>query len=132
MSIVEPTLSLTGWVRDPSARLAKAFVYFMTTEADQTSDFDGEVVSIPYIITLYGNKPNECAQRLQQDIRLSLGRRFDRASVDITPEFDPDEVSYVLRFDVVVEQDGKKYSLGQAVSVDRVNLTANLIKEINK
>lgn len=132
MQKAEPTLSAGGWLTDPSSRLAKAFVYFMTSEYDQTNDFKGEIVSIPYIITLHGKDPVNCASRIQQDMRRSLERRFDKASVEVEAVSEPDEISYVLSIDVIVEQDGKKYSMGQSIGVDRQTLTARLMAETNR
>lgn len=132
MKIAEPTLSSGGWITDPSARLAKAFVYFMTSEYDQTNDFIGEVVSIPYIIATHGNNPEECASIMQQKMRRSLERRFDSVTIEVTHEFEDDEINYRLKIDARVIHDGKGYNMGRSIGVDGQNLTHKLLVELNK
>lgn len=141
MGNVVPTLSGGGWLRGMSERADALVSYFLVSDYSQSLAHLGKVKSLPYYIQQYGKDPAKLKSEAERKLSELLDAYFESASVSVTivePDmesnqtagaFKPADGRLDLRFNVIVREDGKNYSLGRLVSY--MNSTLSRVVDLN-
>nr|DAT18075.1 MAG TPA: hypothetical protein [Caudoviricetes sp.] len=79
-----PTLSVSGWVKDPSRKIDTIFYHYLTTQYHQTTMSLGSAYSLQYTTKENYSDPARLAERIQSDLTDLLSPYFDHVAVDVT------------------------------------------------
>lgn len=119
MTIPVPSLSAPGWLLEISERADALMAYYITSEFSQSYLYYGKITSLPYHIKAYGSTPERLESRVEDDLGAYLRRYFEEVEItvrtDIPNEQDPNRID--LRLDVIVLDNGYRYSLGRQIKI---------------
>lgn len=126
-----PSLSMAGWVSGPAEKLDKLLSYYFVSEHSQSNLYRGQVKSLPKDIQMYGNDPLSLTTIMRDNLQFLLMPYFDHVTVDVTTDrpnpTDPSRLHVMV--DIVVVQDGQRYSAGRELQT--LNGTLTRIIDIN-
>lgn len=118
-----------GVVSDPTTRLELAFAHMFEANHSQAPIHDGQVMSIQYVASLYGNDPDEFALQLRSALKAYFGRLFPDGNAEAEVSIkDKEEARYVVRIAVRVSEAGQTFQLNEAVFYDNTETTDRLLK----
>ena len=126
-----PSLSPAGWVSGPAEKLDKLMSYYFVSEYSQSNLYKGQVKSLPKHIQAYGHDPLLLTTSMRESLQGLLQPYFDDITVDVTTETpNPDDPGRInVMVDIVVVQDGQRYSAGRELQT--VNGTLSRIIDLN-
>ncbi len=118
MTIVVPTLSIEGFVSDIAGMTDRLMSYFFTSKYSQSTEYYGNITSLPYIVQKYGN--DITALPIQTEKRLTdyLSRHFEQVTVDARCERineNSNTINLIIR--VRITHNGKAYDLANEIMV---------------
>lgn len=113
-TIVTPTLSMKGWIKNPTERLDYALAYFFESNKSESYVFQDNIVSAQAIIQKHGNDLTGLINDLQDTMQTYLSRQFDSVSVEVT-DTSPDAIRDIsskvtINIYCLVTHDGKQFS----------------------
>ena len=122
-----PSLSEAGWVKDPIIALDKIMSYYFASDASQGNVYAGKVRSFPFVISKYGNKPNDLISSVESDLYDLLVGYYEEVVVEavVGPIKGANVVSTDLEnandnlsiFVEVVDSSGVRTSLAKVLSI---------------
>lgn len=118
-----PTLSTAGFVQDPAVILERQLSYFFIADYSQSNQHRGRVASLPYLIKMYGNRPEVLIERIDSTLQSMLGAYFD--SVSITMDYvqaDTSSPEYDITLEGVVTQNGTQYGIARLLTISNNTL----------
>lgn len=114
-----PSLTATGWLTENKERADHLLAYYITSEYSQTQHYPGKITSLPYHVQQFGSNPTRLRDRVESDLAQYFSRYFDsvdiRVNTTLPNEDDPERIN--LQIDVIVVDQGKRYSLGRLISI---------------
>jgi hypothetical protein len=119
VTIVVPAMDSIGWVVDVPNKLDRLLAYFYYSDYKQSDLYAGEIVSLPRILQLVGNKANMAAPRMEDALKLYLGKHFDKVNVEVSV-VSPGDLSSTtasLKIMIGVNDAGKHQITGDLVLV---------------
>mgnify|MGYP006439589295 CR=1 FL=1 len=118
-----PTLTTSGWIEDPAAKLRTLFEYSISSQKSQTFFYGDNITSLHSLIQQYGTRPSLLEDNVQARYQSYLSRYFDEVMVStrITHE---DSVTgrYNLELNIVAVENGREYSLGRVLEAEKTRL----------
>ncbi len=118
---VVATLSTTGWLQGTFEKADKLMGYFLLSDASQSTEYKGEVASLPWLIKTYGINTNE--SQLITEVTATLqrlyGRHYDNVSVEARVEYPNDRLDNRanLIVSIVIQENGQSYPINKAFEV---------------
>lgn len=120
MKTIVPTLSASGWLTEISEKADSLMAYYLLSEYSQSYLYYKHILSLPYHIRMYGNKPNQLKNIVESELTEYFKRYFKdvelTAIVDIPDVNDPNRIN--LMIDCMFYDNGEKYSLGREVNIE--------------
>ena len=114
-----PTLSARGWLQDPISTLDLLFAHFLASDYSQTYMYPDNVSSLPYLIHLYGDKPDELVNNIRDTLSKYMGRYFDTVDIDVRVDNSNgnirDVYSIILNLSVIRED--TVYEIGRILRI---------------
>jgi len=108
-----PILGGSGWSDDPDTQIAELFAHALVADYSQSTEFTGQVTSIPYIIAKNQKTPNRMSGELEAALNIYYSRYF--TTTDITVGYiDTKDGNYNLRIYIKVTLNGVSYSTKRA------------------
>lgn len=129
---VVPVLGAAGYVKTPKEKLSYLFAHMFESRYNDTNIYKGEIMSMQQVVADHGHDSQQFVQNLQKRLTGYFRRHFDDATVTVRDIDSENKARYTVSVDVIVAQDGEKYSLGHEIYIDPVAVTSKLLKEINK
>lgn len=126
-NVVVPSLS--EWITDPKKKLNTQFAYALTADYSQSTNFNGKVTSIPWLIATYQNNQAELANEMEVALRAMYYDMFDSVTVNISYDT-PVNATYNLYISIEVMQAGNSYDLAIVGQVDN-GVLKSVLNQIN-
>lgn len=120
MTIVLPTLSTFGWVKNPAEKIDFALTHMFYADRFQTSLYGNNVTSIPYVLEEASGSIDKAATAVRQVINNYLLRYYDSVQVNVsTEEEDPENSSSKIKMslDIRVIENGVEYHVSRLISL---------------
>lgn len=112
-----PSLGSNGWVTNPGTMIETVFAFALTSDYSQSTIYQGEVTSIPYLINLYQQNREELSERLETALRTLYSRyNFENLYIDVTTtdnSLSGSPQTYDLSIVIEVTVDGRNYNLSR-------------------
>lgn len=128
MTIFVPMLGGEGWVKDPARQLVILYAHALVADGIQSTLFNGNVTSLPYITALYQNNPVELTNEIENSLTAYFDRFFVTTNVNVS--YTQTNVNkYDLYISVeVTDVDGNVLSLADAAQIDNGILLSTIAK----
>lgn len=129
---VQPTLGPGGWVEDVHERLNKAMAWAYVADASQDSVFRDSIISIPNLISMYGNNPENLSREMTSKLTEYLNRHFQAVNVSIKhgPIPGKDDSVYMIDLSIRVTHNGITSDFRNGLEVTDNSMT-NVFNESN-
>lgn len=116
---VVPTMDSIGWVSDVPNKLDRLLSYFYYSDYKQSDLYAGQIVSLPRILQLAGNKANMAAPKVEDALKYYLGVHFDRVNVEVSVVSPSDIASTTASLKIVIgiSDSGKTQVTGDMVMI---------------
>lgn len=114
-----PTMGIKGWINATSDVADYVVACFLSANPSQTVLFREETTSLPYLLKIYANRPNELEIQLQDHLDKKLKAAFgyeSYANVTLDNDID-DDTKYTINFTGFIVTDSKSYTLGWMVQI---------------
>lgn len=118
MTITVPTLSSQGWVSTIEEKGDRALSYFITSDYSQSVLYQGNVITLQYLIQQHGTSPTTLEREIQRALEETMQGYFGEAASVIVQVEEPDPEKpgqLTIHFNCIVREDGREYSLGRRV-----------------
>jgi hypothetical protein len=115
-----PTLSLAGWVVTPQQKADYLMAYFYESMNNQTYIFNGQVISIQYLIEQNAGNMAKTCDAVRTALEQYLGRYYQDAIVQVTTDDVTDDnpsslINMTISMSVV--EGGVPYGISQLISL---------------
>lgn len=121
-----PTISEDSWVSDPILMGDYIFAHFFVAEFNQTSIYNGEVSSLPYLVATNNNDITALCSQISAVLLRYFNRYFTNANVnasDSTLASNPSSGSISIYLDYT-DSNGVVHSLNKIATVVNSKITA--------
>lgn len=112
-----PSLTTLGWVTSLEHKADQVFAYFIASQYSQSVLYHGMISSLPHLLELYGNKPDELRRQVTDALNSFLGKHFQQVDTGVEVLAGNDAARYKLRIHCTIDENGKSYSLGRLISI---------------
>ncbi len=130
MANILPTLSTTGWLKNPKQILSTMLVNALLANYSQSNIYRGNIVSLPYLAATYQNNPSIMVTETEAVLKQYYERMFSVVTVEASFQtHSTDDSKYDLYINISVIDNGNSYSLATVASVD--NGVIQVLKELN-
>lgn len=117
MTIVIPSLSVKGYLRNAEEQLDKQLAYYLSTNPSQTLLYNGTVVSLQYAIYRAAGDVDRLCNIVNNDLNAVFARLFpEGVTVDVSYTTDTNTNQVNLQIAMSVVRDNVKYDLAKAIN----------------
>lgn len=119
MSIVMPTLSSEGWVKEPKRIIDRVLTYYQASNTLQSLLFRGKVVSLQRAIFETNGNLENLPSFVSKDLTTVLENYFNDSvsvSCDLIPIDNADDAKHNLDISISVVRDGITYDASSSIS----------------
>lgn len=81
-----PTLSPAGWLESGVEKLDMLLGYYLTSEANQTTLYYGNITSLPLLVAKYGKDESKLTEEVENSLRVFLERYYDNIEVEVNSQ----------------------------------------------
>lgn len=129
----KPSLSPEGWIKPSAASLDDLLADFFYAEYSQSSNYYGEVASLPWILSKYPNSYDEVAELTQTTLARYLGRYFTNVFLEVRASVDSANPNKAVLYIKVTTNtaDGAQVTANGALNIMNSKFQ-EFIKENNK
>lgn len=114
------TLSPQGFIENLADKVNQTLLYFFLSDYSQTETMRGNLMTLPKLVQLYGNVPNDITSQLEETLQTYFARNFDGATVGVTNEVTDDRIN--LQLSAMVQDDGVTVSVGYIITVSNSSI----------
>ena len=121
MAVAIPTLTPNKFIYDPNVILEKIYLYYITTEVNQTLSFYGSVKSIRDAFNRGNHEAEKVQECIEEDLYHIVSNYFPEAeiNVDVNKKAElvgKNKILYEIGIDITVKDSyGKIYSLSKTL-----------------
>lgn len=120
---VLPILGGEGWLKDPNLIMDRLYMHVFLTDHSQSNIYQGDVVSLQYILSLYGDDELSITTAVQKSLKSLYNKYFKNVSVGFK-SIDPSAVGepesiLVFSLSITGDLDGKSYELSKIIKADK-------------
>jgi hypothetical protein len=126
MEIILPTLSGEGWASNPDTIMTQLFSYAVLSNKSQSTLFDKQVTSLPYLIAVHSTVPSELCSNIKKALETLYGRYF--TTVEVIVRSSIQDFSGESQYEIYITITADGISLNKALGVAG-NKLLELIKE---
>lgn len=120
-----PSLTATGWMRDPLMAGGQLLAYFIESDYSQSNTFLGQVLSLPYIVQKFNENPSELCSKINSALTQLFSRQFStdtnnsNVTCDVRHDAKDDITRYNFTIDLTWYVSGTGFQLGRAVTISK-------------
>lgn len=129
MSVVLPTLTLTGWVYDKNLLIKKVLEYFITSDYSESIIYYGKISSFKYLVKEYGHDKYLLRDNIKSTLENLYKRYFKEVNVDIDVKEDKNNELNIYLELLCYDENNVKYTLSQSFS-SNINILEAVDKKI--
>jgi hypothetical protein len=82
MVIPVPTLSTQGWVTDLSGKIDMLLAHYISSDAEQSNTFKGNISNLQFIVETYSGDPLGTSDAIARSVQNYLGRYYQNVMAD--------------------------------------------------
>ena len=129
---VVPTMDSMGWVKDVPNKLDRLLSYFYYSDYKQSDLYAEQIVSLPRILQLVGNRASMAAPKIEEALNLYLGKHFDKVNVEVSVVSASDISATTASLKIVVGvNDAGKYKVAGDIVVTSEGKIDEVIRQNN-
>lgn len=124
--------ALNGFETEPRKILDLCFSSYLLTDASQSNEFKGDIISLPKRIQLFNGVEDVLVEEVRLDLEKIYGRYFEQVNVNVTYKGIDDTPNHTVDIYVVVTvvRDGTTYDLARTINVVD-SKTFNVVNTLN-
>lgn len=125
-------MSTQGWVTDLSSKIDFLLAHFVSTDAQQSNVYKGQVSNLQSIIQQYNGDPLGAADQIQRAVMVYLGRYYENVIADATFSLEnaaESQTTVKITLALNFTEDGKSYPVNRLLTFFNGKFQA--ISEVN-
>lgn len=119
MTAPVPSLSMAGWVNDPTNKSDLLMSHFFEADKAQTYLYGQNISNLQWIIEQYGSNINDVTQQMRYALETYLSRYYDTVIVDVSSDDNASNLTLKVELKIYckVTDGGKDYVFGKILTV---------------